>query len=113
MLTAVWGILTMSLGFVRNFASFVTVRALLGVAEGGLLPGMVRVLPYIRYLNISLTMPGPLPFAFLQAQRTRPTHWNLLHRGLPFWCFRWPSRPWPQCHWTLWRSRRLAMDLHR
>jgi hypothetical protein len=32
----------MSLGFVRNFASFVTVRALLGVAEGGLLPGMVN-----------------------------------------------------------------------
>jgi hypothetical protein len=31
----------MCLGFVRNFASFVTVRALLGVAEGGLLPGMV------------------------------------------------------------------------
>jgi MFS family permease len=41
LLTAVWGILTMCLGFVRNFASFVTVRALLGVAEGGLLPGMV------------------------------------------------------------------------
>jgi MFS family permease len=41
LLTAVWGILTMCLGFVSNFASFVTVRALLGVAEGGLLPGMV------------------------------------------------------------------------
>jgi hypothetical protein len=41
LLTAVWGVLTMCLGFVRNFASFVTVRALLGVAEGGLLPGMV------------------------------------------------------------------------
>lgn len=41
LLTAVWGILTMCLGFVENFASFVTVRALLGVAEGGLLPGMV------------------------------------------------------------------------
>jgi hypothetical protein len=42
LLTTVWGILTMCLGFVRNFASFVTVRALLGVAEGGLLPGMVE-----------------------------------------------------------------------
>lgn len=42
LLTAVWGVLTMSLGFVRNFASFVAVRALLGVAEGGLLPGMVH-----------------------------------------------------------------------
>ena len=31
----------MCLGFVTGFASFVSVRALLGVAEGGLLPGMV------------------------------------------------------------------------
>jgi hypothetical protein len=37
----VWGIITMCLGFVRNFAGFVAVRAILGVAEGGLLPGMV------------------------------------------------------------------------
>ncbi|KAH6872168.1 hypothetical protein J4E91_011200 [Alternaria rosae] len=44
LLTAVWGILTMCLGFVTNFASFVTVRALLGCAEGGLLPGMVLYL---------------------------------------------------------------------
>lgn len=33
----------MCLGFVRNFASFAAVRALLGVAEGGLLPGMVSL----------------------------------------------------------------------
>lgn len=31
----------MCLGFVQNFAGFVAVRALLGIAEGGLLPGMV------------------------------------------------------------------------
>ena len=43
LLTIVWGIITMCLGFVRNFAGFVAVRALLGVAEGGLLPGMVRI----------------------------------------------------------------------
>jgi len=43
-LTVVWGTLTMCLGFVRSFASFATVRALLGVAEGGLLPGMVLYL---------------------------------------------------------------------
>lgn len=40
-LAAVWGIITMCLGFTQNFAGFVAVRALLGVAEGGLLPGMV------------------------------------------------------------------------
>lgn len=31
----------MCLGFVQNFAGFAAVRAILGVAEGGLLPGMV------------------------------------------------------------------------
>lgn len=40
-LTAIWGVITMCLGFVKGFGSFVGVRALLGVAEGGLLPGMV------------------------------------------------------------------------
>src|SRR5690242_9573481 len=48
LLTAVWGVLTMCLGFVRSFSSFVTVRALLGVAEGGLLPGMVRIIQSLR-----------------------------------------------------------------
>lgn len=34
----------MCLGFVRNFGSFVAVRAILGITEGGLLPGMVLYL---------------------------------------------------------------------
>lgn len=42
-LTILWGAITVCLGFVKNFASFVAVRALLGFAEGGLLPGMVRI----------------------------------------------------------------------
>jgi len=40
-LTCTWGVITMCLGFVRNYKEFVTVRAILGIAEGGLLPGMV------------------------------------------------------------------------
>ena len=40
-ITIVWGIITMCLGFVHNYSDFVAVRALLGAAEGGLLPGMV------------------------------------------------------------------------
>ncbi|KAK3317730.1 major facilitator superfamily domain-containing protein [Cercophora scortea] len=43
-LTLAWGIVTMCLGFVRSFGSFFAVRALLGLAEGGLLPGMVLYL---------------------------------------------------------------------
>jgi len=42
-LTAMWGIFTICLGFVRSFGSFVAVRALLGMAEGGNLPGMVTI----------------------------------------------------------------------
>ncbi|EEA19227.1 hypothetical protein EYB25_009301 [Talaromyces marneffei] len=43
-LAITWGIITMCLGFIRGFGSFVAVRALLGMAEGGLLPGMVLYL---------------------------------------------------------------------
>jgi MFS family permease len=43
-LTFAWGIISMCLGFTHNFAGFVAVRAVLGVAEGGLLPGMVGCL---------------------------------------------------------------------
>jgi MFS family permease len=43
-LTTLWGIITMCLGFVQNFGSFFAVRAVLGIAEGGLLPGMVLYL---------------------------------------------------------------------
>jgi MFS family permease len=50
-LTAVWGALTLCLGFVRNFGSFVAVRALLGFAEGGLLPGMVLYLSHFYRRN--------------------------------------------------------------
>ena len=40
-LAIMWGIVTMCLGFVRNYAGFLAVRAVLGITEGGLLPGMV------------------------------------------------------------------------
>jgi MFS family permease len=39
-LTVAWGVVGMCLGFVRNYAEFLVVRALLGLAEGGLVPGM-------------------------------------------------------------------------
>ncbi|GAB7353004.1 hypothetical protein MBLNU459_g3565t2 [Dothideomycetes sp. NU459] len=43
-LTAAWGIIGMCLGFVQNYAGLLVVRAFLGIAEGGLLPGMVLYL---------------------------------------------------------------------
>lgn len=57
----------MCLGFVRNFASFAAVRALLGVAEGGLLPGMVSLCNReIFYLaDKLLTSKGAVSFVLL------------------------------------------------
>ncbi|KAI1801804.1 MFS general substrate transporter [Daldinia bambusicola] len=43
-LTFLWGVSAMCLGFVQNFSGFVGVRALLGLTEGGLLPGIVLYL---------------------------------------------------------------------
>ncbi|CAL3961880.1 unnamed protein product [Diplocarpon coronariae] len=43
-LAVMWGTVTMCLGFVRNYKEFVAVRAILGLCEGGLLPGMVLYL---------------------------------------------------------------------
>ena len=44
LLTIAWGLVTMCLGFVKNYAGFMAVRAILGIVEGGLLPGMVLYL---------------------------------------------------------------------
>ncbi|ETN36542.1 uncharacterized protein HMPREF1541_08820 [Cyphellophora europaea CBS 101466] len=44
LLTFLWGVVGMCLGFVRNYGDFLAVRALLGLTEGGLLPGMVLYL---------------------------------------------------------------------
>ncbi|KAG9235087.1 major facilitator superfamily domain-containing protein [Amylocarpus encephaloides] len=43
-LTVMWGIVTMCLGFVKSYAGFMVVRAILGITEGGLLPGIVLYL---------------------------------------------------------------------
>ncbi|KAK8042879.1 hypothetical protein PG994_013362 [Apiospora phragmitis] len=43
-LTFAWGLVAMCLGFVHSFPGFVAVRAILGLTEGGLLPGMILYL---------------------------------------------------------------------
>ncbi|RYP65893.1 hypothetical protein DL771_008077 [Monosporascus sp. 5C6A] len=47
LMTFLWGILCMCIGFVHNFDQFIALRALLGLAEGGLFPGMVLYLSTI------------------------------------------------------------------
>lgn len=45
-LMASWGVLTVSLGGVHNYASVTAVRFLLGVFEAGLFPGLVYYLTF-------------------------------------------------------------------
>ncbi|OAL04491.1 MFS general substrate transporter [Phaeosphaeriaceae sp. SRC1lsM3a] len=42
-----WGLICMCIGFIHSFAQFVGLRAILGLAEGGLFPGMVLYLSTI------------------------------------------------------------------
>ncbi|KAF2641774.1 MFS general substrate transporter [Massarina eburnea CBS 473.64] len=78
LLTATWGILTMCLGFVGSFGSFVAVRALLGVAEGGLLPGMVLYLSnFYRRTELALRIG-----IFYTAASLSGAFGGLLARGL-------------------------------
>jgi hypothetical protein len=45
----------MCLGFVRNYKEFMAVRAILGITEGGLLPGMVsRSFPHLMSIRVTL-----------------------------------------------------------
>ncbi|TGJ82524.1 hypothetical protein E0Z10_g6238 [Xylaria hypoxylon] len=46
-LAFVWGIVAMSTGFIKTYSHFVAVRAILGLCEGGLLPGMILYLSSI------------------------------------------------------------------
>ena len=47
LMTFLWGLICLCLGLVHNFAQFISLRALLGLAEGGLFPGMVLYLSTI------------------------------------------------------------------
>lgn len=113
LLTALWGTLTMCLGFVTSFGSFVAVRALLGVAEGGLLPGMVLITRLHTFLSL-LKPAGTISFAFLSAHRTCPPYRNLLYRRFSLGCFRWIACSRPQRDWPSRKFGRLALDFdHR
>jgi len=58
----------MCLGFVRNYPQFMAVRAILGITEGGLLPGMVRRGPQPHPLDLQLII---LKVLYLSGMYTR------------------------------------------
>ncbi|KAI0394160.1 major facilitator superfamily domain-containing protein [Xylariaceae sp. FL0594] len=46
-LAFIWGVVALSTGFIKSYAHFIVVRAILGLCEGGLLPGMILYLSSI------------------------------------------------------------------
>ncbi|KAK5656845.1 hypothetical protein OQA88_4393 [Cercophora sp. LCS_1] len=46
-MTFAWGVVCLGMGFIKNFSQFIAMRAILGLAEGGLFPGMVLYLSTI------------------------------------------------------------------
>ncbi|KAB5517377.1 putative MFS transporter [Coniochaeta sp. 2T2.1] len=77
-LTFAWGVISMCLGFTQNIAGFVVVRAFLGMAEGGLLPGMILYLSGI-YTRADLALRIGL---FYTAASLSGAFGGLLARGL-------------------------------
>lgn len=77
----------MCLGFVENFAQFVAVRALLGIAEGGLLPGMVCSEYPCELHEWALTISGALSVYFLQTRRLSFANWSVLYSCFSIGCF--------------------------
>lgn len=99
----------MCLGFTQNFAGFVVVRAFLGIAEGGLLPGMVRPLspdaPVLAHCA-----PDSLSIRHVHASRFGFEDRIVLHGGFALWGLWRPARAWPGRNWDTWRLVILAVD---
>ena len=102
----------MCLGFVRNFGSFFAVRALLGLAEGGLLPGMVLYLSGL-YTRAELALRiGIFYTAASLSGAFGGTHYpnSSLGNALAHECR--TSRSRTVCNCPSRRTGRVAMDLH-
>lgn len=82
----------MCIGFIHSFAQFVGLRAILGLAEGGLFPGMVRsdslrlnmfsenIVPHARNMLIFWChYEGAIPFHHLYEIRTCFENWGIVY----------------------------------
>lgn len=91
------GITVMCIGFVKTYAQFIVVRALLGTAEGGSIPRL-----------------APIPVNDLHARRTGAARGGILLQRVAIRCLWGSSRAWPfgnpndlDCIWE------LAVDFYR
>lgn len=93
-LTVAWGIIGMCMGFVKNYTGLMIVRAFLGVAEGGLLPGIVFYLSLlykrsevglVSVMSDTESIESDSP----PGLAARPD----LFKRQSEWCFRWSPCP--------------------
>lgn len=82
-----WGLVTMCLGFVHNYTGFVVVRAVLGITEGGLLPGIVSATT--PPINQILILPGIISFEYVYTWRNGSQTWFILYCSFTKWSFWW------------------------
>jgi hypothetical protein len=82
----------MSMGFIHNFDQFVSLRALLGLAEGGLFPGMVGSASLLDSLLAPLstayfpcTCSGSISFHHLHTSRTCSENRCSIHCHVSLW----------------------------
>lgn len=111
-LTVMWGIVTMCLGFVKNYAGFMVVRAILGITEGGLLPGIVssehKALGYTQ-----LTVGSGFIFVRdVYKRRNGVEIGSFLHRGITQWSIRRTSCSRTFIHWADWGPSKMELDFH-
>lgn len=71
----------MCLGFIQNYAGFMTVRALLGAAEGGLLPGIVGSLPNYSRQDLN-AVEGSISVWNVHARRNGFQNWSILYQRI-------------------------------
>jgi hypothetical protein len=79
----------MCLGFISSYGSFVAVRALLGIAEGGLLPGMVSGLSKCDTICANNECKGSISVIILQTLRSCSPNWSVLYCSVSVRRFWW------------------------
>ena len=112
-LTVAWGIIGMCMGFVKNYTGLMIVRAFLGIAEGGLLPGIVFYLPLL-YKRSEVGLVSATSDTESTESDSPPgsaVRPNLFERQSE-WCFRWSPGPRAERDGWARRTRGLAVDHH-
>jgi hypothetical protein len=110
-LTVMWGIVTMCLGFIKNYAGFMAVRAILGLTEGGLLPGIVSRGPQLDW-TLADGIEGPVLVWDVYKRRNGAQIGPLLHCCLFEWCFWWLACKRAHEYWEPGPAGEVELDIY-